>query len=459
MKSAGMIRAVVVVLAGLGMAQSANADVEWMVTHGTTKLSFDETVLDELGLGVAAIDRNGASTQGQNSDVWLNVDARSTLTLTESRAGLSNNDSGQIRHSGGLRIFSKQHEVALDDLALELPDGLFGSSLVTADAAGRRSGLVLSATKVGFDQAGEQVLFEGAEISISRELADALDDASLAGKVIGSFTIEAALSWAGGDVPDEFRRGNDDAAVRGGNGGTVCGLPGVDVIVGDLMDVSNYSSLNGIEAFAVGTTSCNIGDQNLLWVAGTNQHPVIGQNMYRLKDGRLEQIGQSWLKHGFTALTENICGCGCNGQGGSVLGVGCSDPYCCGLNGQQSGLGPRSEVNAHTGIFNYPFTHGDQGSTGDSTYKRLQVAISDLDPAQDGGGTYFVEGHYVTQDDAAAGNQDNNASYRQVTRAAAAVGRFLWRQARSASSRVFAPGRTTILRSWRRMFAFPVKVW
>jgi hypothetical protein len=185
---------------------------------------------------------------------------------------------------------------------------------------------------------------------------------------------------------------------------------GPDVIVGDLMDITNFNSNGGIEAFCVGTTSCNIGDTNLLWIANNNQHPVIGQNLFRLKAGRFEHIGQSWLKHGFTALTQNLCGCGCSGQGGAVLGVGCSDPYCCGLNGDQSGLGPKSQVNAWTGFFVYPH----DTSTGNSIYKRLQVKISDIDPAMNGGGSYFVEGHYVTPDDAAAGNQDNNASYRAV---------------------------------------------
>ena len=38
--------------------------------------------------------------------------------------------------------------------------------------------------------------------------------------------------------------------------------------------------------FRMGTNSCNIGDQPLNWVDATNQHPVIAQNMYRLKTGR-----------------------------------------------------------------------------------------------------------------------------------------------------------------------------
>ena len=35
---------------------------------------------------------------------------------------------------------------------------------------------------------------------------------------------------------------------------------------------------------------------------------------------RFEQVGQSNVKHAFTALTGNICGLGCNGVGGANLG-------------------------------------------------------------------------------------------------------------------------------------------
>ena len=51
----------------------------------------------------------------------------------------------------------------------------------------------------------------------------------------------------------------------------------------------------------------HIGNCWLEWFSGNNRHPVIGQNMYRLLDGRFEQIGLSWLKHGFTALQQEEC--------------------------------------------------------------------------------------------------------------------------------------------------------
>ncbi|MFN7020795.1 MAG: hypothetical protein ACK4WH_05635 [Phycisphaerales bacterium] len=185
---------------------------------------------------------------------------------------------------------------------------------------------------------------------------------------------------------------------------------GPDVIVGELSDIAYFNQSGGIHAFAVGTTSCNIGTENLLWVAGTNEHPVIAQNMYRLKDGRFEQIGMSWLKHGFTALTQNLCST-CNGSGGAVLGVGCSDPYVASLNGTQSRLGPRWQVNPTTGVFTYPFANPAYSG---NLPRRLQVADADLNPALNAGAQYFVEGQYVTQDDAAAGHSANNTSYRKV---------------------------------------------
>lgn len=191
------------------------------------------------------------------------------------------------------------------------------------------------------------------------------------------------------------------------------GTTGPDVIVGDLPNISNYSTVGDTKAYAVGTTSCNIGDEPLLWISGNNQHPVIGQNLYRYHEGVMMQVGQSWLKHGFFALSGSLCG-SCQGTSGSSLGVGCSDPYSSGLNGSQSGLGPRFEVNAYTGVFPYPFSNPN-GSSGDSVFKRLQVKLDDVLPSDVPGARFFVEGHYVTADDAQAGNGLNNASYREVT--------------------------------------------
>jgi hypothetical protein len=209
-------------------------------------------------------------------------------------------------------------------------------------------------------------------------------------------------------------------AVHGVQAGTV----GPDVTVHTLTGPGNYSAAGGFEAYSLGTTSCNQGDTPLNWCdnaggcpgQGTSdeEHPVIAQNLYRLKDGRFEQIGMSWLKHGFTALAISHPDCGngsCQNPGtGNLLGVGCTDPYDSDLNGSRP-LGLRSEVNATTGFFPFPET---QIPTVDNTSQRIRVAIADVDPAQNPGALYWLEGHYIAADDAVAENGHNNASYRQT---------------------------------------------
>jgi len=223
--------------------------------------------------------------------------------------------------------------------------------------------------------------------------------------------------------------------------GTAIAFPGPDVIVGELPSISSYGSqlVNGerIWAYSVGTTSCNIGDVPLNWFANTNQHPVIGQNLYRWRlvdgAGQFEQIGGSHLKHGFTALQGTVCFNDCQAHpNGTRLGVHCSDPYSAGLNGNQGGLGPRDQINAYTGNYPYPFASRTP-STG-AIARRLQVKDADLNTATPGNPTawYFVEGHYIAPDDALAGNGANNASYRRATRSGSSTN---WQLATTSSTR------------------------
>lgn len=216
------------------------------------------------------------------------------------------------------------------------------------------------------------------------------------------------------DVDEEC----DDGSQNGSTNSCcldTCKLSGKspDVIVGDLVGTTRHGNVGGITAYSIGTTSCNLGSCWLNWFSGTMEHPVIGQNMFRLKDGRFEQIGQSWLKHGFTALAGSVCSSSCNAPpNGQHLGVNCSDPYSSSLNGSQTRLGPKQDVDPDLGTFPYPDSR--IGTTGNAIFKRLQVHDVDLDPALNAGALYFVEGQYVTHDDATAKNQENNASWRRV---------------------------------------------
>ena len=211
-------------------------------------------------------------------------------------------------------------------------------------------------------------------------------------------------------------------------GGGIGGPP--DVIVGGIPDVSKYGSTvsGGVTtmAYSFGTTSCNIGTGQLSWYgAPDNRHPFIPMNMYRYKGGRLEQIGMSWGKHGFCALQGTLCsacipaGDGCP----PILGVGCSDPYSSDLNGSQGGLGTRKEVNAATGAFPGSFNAGMPAASA-TIGRRLQVLANDLNPAMNANAQYLAEGQYIHPEDAAANNDNNNASWRQLAVGALSAGAY-----------------------------------
>jgi len=204
---------------------------------------------------------------------------------------------------------------------------------------------------------------------------------------------------------------------------TVAAAPQVpDVIVFDVgtdgantNDIRYWGTNNPgtIAAYNFATQSCNAGTGALDWFtnAGDTRHPVIAQNMFRLKDGRFEHIGYSWLKHGFCALSEVESGCSpCAQTDCTTLGVGCADTYWAMLNDGSQGRSKRF-VNAAEG------THvegGGQPTGGSIVRGRLQVRVEDIDPAQNPGAEWFIEGQYVTADDTLAGNGGNNASWRRI---------------------------------------------
>lgn len=184
-----------------------------------------------------------------------------------------------------------------------------------------------------------------------------------------------------------------------------------DVITGDLYDPTKNGTVGNQTAWSFGTESCNIGTKEADWFANNNRHPVIGASVFRVKDGRFEMLGMSWLKHSFCAIDLDLCDPCVDLFGCEKLSVGCSDPYSAFLNGQQSDLGPRYQVNPSTGSFNYPPANPPYSG---SLARRLIVKNDEVDPALNAGAFYFAEGTYVTRDDALAGNGFNNASYRRI---------------------------------------------
>lgn len=232
------------------------------------------------------------------------------------------------------------------------------------------------------------------------------------------------------------------------------GQVGPDVVTGLLIGAQQLAREGSVGSGTIGlgiwTTSCNYGDMTIpIDPLPETNHPGMWGNMYRLEtvDGstRLEQIGQSWLKHSFGSNNFDECNQGCQGGFFNEVAPLCSDSYAsiqfdaCGLGGSTEGLmGPRSSIHPYTGSIpgggnmgsgggcpiNFPSTnhlnHNHQivfGRQGPNDIQhRLQVRDVDIDPILHPGARYFQEGGYITSSEflSGNGNQNNNVSHREI---------------------------------------------
>ena len=236
--------------------------------------------------------------------------------------------------------------------------------------------------------ANEQMLhIRSGRLLISNDFATALGRPADTGMIVGEISISTSMR------PIEVTQvvnGEVSASVLPASAPDAGTVPGPDVVVGDLTGLAQFGASSGTQVgLAVGTDSCNFGTVDLNWFANpANDHPVIPQNLYRMSGGagnneRFEQIGQSQVKHAFTALTNNICALGCNGVGGSRLGSGCSDPYSASLNSGPN-LGSRAWINPFSGAYprNDSATPNNShtGHTHLGPSHRILTEISDLVP-------------------------------------------------------------------------------
>lgn len=300
--------------------------------------------------------------------------------------------------------------------------------LVVRDAEDGYTFFNIEGHEFDYDPASQRLVVKGGRVLLADQFAEDLGLRPEPGKILGGITIEAVMrSVEITQITNGSMTSNKLPAMNDPETGTV---PGPDVIVGDIVGLAQFGSASGTQVgLAVGTDSCNAGTVDLNWFANpSNDHPVIPQNLYRMRGGAdntqtFEQIGQSSVKHAFTALTQNLCGFGCNGVGGSRLGSGCSDPYSASLNSGPN-LGSRAWINPFTGFFprNDSATpnnnHTGHNHTG--TSHRILTEINDLNTNLNPGATYYAEGQYVTpheyawcQANPTQCNMYNNVSYRR----------------------------------------------
>jgi hypothetical protein len=331
-----------------------------------------------------------------------------------------------------------------------LPESLNESSgqlVLERTASGGAYELVIRDGKTGFvffnieghlydyDAAARLLTVNGGRLLVSEELANKLGRPAEAGVVVGEVSIATSMypieitTVVNGAVQSSVmppRRGGAANAPQGG-------VPGPDIIVGDMPGLAQFGSAAGQVGLGMGGTSCNNGTVPVhFYQLPDPDHSVVTQDLYRMSGGasnndRMEQIGQAWVKHTFGASQENGCAFGCTPFGDdSELGPGCSDPYSASQNAFQGNtnngaLGSRAWVNPFTGVFSVnPRPDNHNGHTHTGTSHRMLVNATDLNTSLNAGATYYAEMQYDVKHEydwcqAHPGqcNMYNNASYKR----------------------------------------------
>ncbi len=403
-------------------AETASGSQRINIQASTLTFTFDRSALDHLGMTVIA--------DGNLEDVADGLQAtfavdRSSKLEVQVRGGVyAGLASGRAGTRGAFLIRTDRYRDVIGTLTLMVDEAGLATIVAAPDAPGGGTTVFdIQSIVADLDRSSGTILLSG-ELAITDSWAAALSAPGAAGLPIGMLWLDAssATPTVLAKVKGQTSKVESQKSGKGPFRPSTFDLRpstfrsvGSDVIVADLQSVGRYGREGDITAYAVGTHACNLGDEEANWIKNTNQHPVIVQNMYRLKGDKMEQIGLSWVKHGFYAVSFDLCGpCNDPTPEGSHLAVGCSDPYSASLNGVQGNMSPTSTVNAHTGYFPYPWSGWSESEMLSPIDRRLQVHDADLDPALNEGAVYFVQGQYVMADDAANGTHDNNASYREV---------------------------------------------
>jgi thiosulfate dehydrogenase len=407
--------AAVVTVAILCLPAPSIAEEIWTVRDGDTVVSLDLDLLQRLGLEVTS--PAGPNPTDDGFGLVFPIDPGSTLTFSVESGLLVEFLGGRVLHTDGISIVGRRGKIPLDNLIITQVRGVAPRLFWAIEGPnGSADGLVFHRLKAGFNASSQTLTIHSPELRIPPALAAALGDPALAGVSLGTVTTQAAAEWVGGTEPQPA------TAESPGDGGAR--TAGCDMTFCELYGLAQWGrgdqpGTEDIVGLAVATTSWNVGNQDCIWYQNPNgEHPFIIMNLFRLKDDRFEQIGQSWIKHGFYALGNHQCGgppCTYEAghSAGNWLGSGCTDTYGSLLNGLQTGMGPRYEVNPWTGGYSYPGSHldGFHSHDGGLIEHRLQVHDADLDPAQNSGATYYGEGFYVMLDDVDA---MNSASWKPV---------------------------------------------
>jgi len=326
-------------------------------------------------------------------------------------------DEGRLDLGTDIVLRYRDREVSLEQLVATGFTNKDHPALRISDGKGRHL-LTIAHPHVLADQAEQLLTIKNADLWATDELASALGFPPLAGYPIGMAALDLNLY-----IPP----GADLSGISPPRGGLSCSgrpqwpqqsTPGnlyeVDVeliSIGQVVAQDQGAEPAGQVKVAPSATLKSVSDSgdavwipkfssNGLWpYIPEDQHPYLVWNMYRIHDGRIEQIGASGVKHAFFTININ---CTINCGSGNVLWPGCEDVYGTGTNNSNSNQGPRYDINPASGLFTSspsffdPGNAGSQTNTSSSFENRMMINDADL---QVSGADYFLDAWYVVMHD------------------------------------------------------------
>lgn len=369
---------------------------------------------------------------------------------------------GSMKFDGAFTLTYNNRSVRLTDFTVA-PTGESPSAPVSFSAKDANSGQVYN-----FETAKPKLLFlpgnynlkiSFVDLILPEALAARLGNPELSNAVFGTFSVDGSLRMVSGPAlpaPEAPPANTGRALVDLG----ICNTSGIS----NVGSVRTGTFPTGAITLAISTTSTNYGTTLIDWFSPGNSmpsvgttataanlqsmnpnHPVIAQNIYRIENGRFEQIGESWLKHGWLATNTTECfsssalpgipaggGGSCGGGSGTRLSPNCNDTYGASLNSDRTYLGAKTEVNPFTGVWTPAGSWFNMGQNDDkrrrNASRRVNLATnvveswtpaptenlmliqeSDLDRP---GAQFFYEGRYVNQNEM---NVYNQILWRQFT--------------------------------------------
>ncbi len=405
------------VVSGVWMVTPAQPNApgrEVRIKGGRTAIDFLPANLKRTKLDIAfskTLDANGCSTC--NLPGFQIEDADLSFRLVNGQ--LTSFDGGEISHRGSFTLKSGDKTISSDRLTIASNKSTGELSLSVDSSKGSIVAFDLRSPRKLHKSNAQEVVLQDMEVVISDELAYEMGDPELRGTMVGSVTLYAQSEQEDGGEIEVAE--TSPAAV--GLDISLSAMSSLAVASNPTAKVGTYP--NGRTGLTMSTTSCNVGTVNVPWNAPMQTtHPVIALNLYRLLDGKFEQVGWSWLKHGFLSTNSNGCGSCQNPGTGSLLGLNCSDTYGTGNNGDRNYLGARDEVNPFTGVWtcqgswfsNYinDCTRRNPGQvTLDAVDHRIDCLDSDLGNPN---ARYFYEAYYIASNDV---NTYNNLGSREAT--------------------------------------------